>query len=782
MKALRIWRVWRLRTFLSGLLVLAVVLTVGLVGVVILAVRIPQLEQESQADVARETTELAQRVEILLGALESQVELLSQTLRFIPREQANDLLDRATDNSDGIRAIYLASNNGIVWAAGLDIELRSRRDDLLGSDVSANPLFRGAQFPRQLSWGDKYLSALSGSVTVGLAYPMGSDDILIVEVPLSYLLSTVQLAAGWRSSSIWLVDRSGEIVADTVGGRSVGTTNLLNLPLMQAALKNQPLPKTFSLGGKRMYPAVAHPRALDWYFIAGAPVGLANVQIRNAVLFVLAGLVGSLLVGLLLAPFWASALIRPLRDIVQRAGRITQGDEPGPWPQGHIQEFNHLGADLETLAQALKERQQKTQAIFNASPVPMSVTDTERFALLEVNDAWCEAFDRRREDVIGRTSAELKAWRSEADRDRMRAQLQVADTAEAWMLRGDGRTVLFQLSRQVVQIGATSLIVWAAIDITEARKTEQAVRDLNTDLEARVARRTAALATLNEELSGAIATLRQTQNDLVRSEKMAALGGLVAGVAHELNTPLGNGLMAVTSLADEVRQFRKSMQDGLRRSTLESLLAGMEQGTDIAVRNLHRAADLVSSFKQVAADQTSSQRRPFELAEVVAEMVVSLRPSLNRTPYQIVVAVPSSGLHMNSYPGPLGQVIGNLVNNAVLHAFDGRSTGTIRIEAERGQAGTVVLRLSDDGKGIAPALMDRIFDPFVTTRMGRGGTGLGLHIAFNAVTHLLGGTITVKSQLGLGTTFEMHLPDTAPRHASPGGEAATEPALGRMME
>ncbi|HPW82985.1 MAG TPA: HAMP domain-containing sensor histidine kinase, partial [Rhodoferax sp.] len=179
-------------------------------------------------------------------------------------------------------------------------------------------------------------------------------------------------------------------------------------------------------------------------------------------------------------------------------------------------------------------------------------------------------------------------------------------------------------------------------------------------------------------------------------------------------------------------------------------------------RNLQRAADLVVSFKQVAVDQTSSQRRRFELSEVVHEMVISLGPTLRRTPYEVVLDVPKIGLLLDSYPGPLGQTLGNLINNAVMHAFDGRQNGTIRITGYRDVNGWIALRVEDNGQGIPAALLPRIFDPFVTTKMGRGGTGLGLHIAYNAVTTLLGGTLTVHSVQGQGTTFELHLPEQAP--------------------
>ena len=759
-------RVWRLRSYLAALLVVTIFVTFAIVGVSILFLRIPQIERANRAEVVRDTNEIVDRVEILLGSLEVRMELLSEAVETRDLVEATALLERAAWDGKAIRAIYLASNDGTVLATGVVPALREHRTDLLGSDLSASPLFRAVLASRKMVGGDKFLSALSGAVTVGMAYPVGRDRVLLAEVPLPYLLDTFQLAAGQRTASIWLVDRTGEIVADTDGGRHVGAVNVLNWPLMQAALNFQPLPEVFSFDGRSYHPAVSHSNALDWYFVGGMPAGLENQDIRMLVLGIVSGFVGAVLVGLVMAPFWASWLTRPLRGIVARAGQITQGAVGGPWPRGAIIEFNGLSADIEKMALTLQEREQKFLAIFNASPVPMSVTPIEfPYALLDVNEAWCRDFGRPREAVLGRTATEIGLWRSPDDRTAMLDSLQQGHAvAEAWMLRGDGQAVLFQLSRRQAQVGTSFLMVWAAVDMTDMRRISNELRELNTELEARVQLRTEALAVANLDLSGAVATLRDTQGELVRAEKMAALGGLVAGVAHELNTPLGNSLMAVTALSDEVRQFRTLMLTGLRRSALESLLDSVEQATDIATRNLHRAADLVTSFKQVAVDQTSSQRRHFELREVVDEMVASLRPSFARTPYKIQVDVPN-GLRLDSYPGALGQAIGNLIHNAVLHGFDGRARGTVLITGKRDELGIVVLSVADDGHGIPPDLLGRIFDPFVTTKMGRGGTGLGLHIAFNAVTHALGGSLSVRSEVAVGTTFEMRLPDTAPRNS-----------------
>lgn len=278
--------------------------------------------------------------------------------------------------------------------------------------------------------------------------------------------------------------------------------------------------------------------------------------------------------------------------------------------------------------------------------------------------------------------------------------------------------------------------------------------------------RTQALEQANADLQGTLDRLGAARNELLRTEKLAALGRLVAGVAHELNTPLGNSVMAVSTLRDELRGFRQAMDQGLRRSALESLLASVDEATAIAERNLQRAAALLIGFKQVAADQASEQRRRFQMHEVVAEILLTLKPSLGRSAIRVVTEVPE-GLVLDSYPGALGQVLTNLVTNAVTHAFEARDQGQLLITARADGDSHVCLTVSDDGRGIAPEMLQRIFDPFVTTRMGRGGTGLGLHIAHNAATQILGGALQVDSVPGQGTRFTLLLPRQAPRQPQP---------------
>jgi signal transduction histidine kinase len=274
-----------------------------------------------------------------------------------------------------------------------------------------------------------------------------------------------------------------------------------------------------------------------------------------------------------------------------------------------------------------------------------------------------------------------------------------------------------------------------------------------------------ALRKANRELQQMFGQLNRAKEELVQKEKLAALGALVAGISHELNTPIGNGLMIASAFEDQTSEICQQFARGepMRRSALEAYLSNANTAVEILVRNLHRAADMVANFKQVAVDQTSAQRRAFLLAEVVAGNVLTLQPTIRRTPHTVTQDIPQS-LMMDSYPGPLGQVITNLLTNAIIHGLDGRDDGTIAIRSGLEDQDCVVISIADNGNGISGDNLQHIYEPFFTTKLGVGGSGLGLHIVHNIVCDVLGGRIEVQSTPGAGTTFTLTLPLTAPMH------------------
>lgn len=276
---------------------------------------------------------------------------------------------------------------------------------------------------------------------------------------------------------------------------------------------------------------------------------------------------------------------------------------------------------------------------------------------------------------------------------------------------------------------------------------DEALQAAHDGLERRVEER-------GKELEQAIAKLMQ-------SEKLAALGNVVAGVAHELNTPIGNALLAATNLGMESRRMLGQIGGTtLSRRELQEFVRSVEEGSSIVTVSLNRAARLVRSFKSVAVNETSEARMTFDLRVVLEDSISLLAPSLKQLPVQLSLDCPS-GIKCDSYPGALAQVVTNLVENAARHGLEPKGAGSISVEAST-QAGWVTLRVRDDGVGIPSENLTRIFEPFFTTRLGRGGSGLGLHLVHTLASTPLGGSVRAQSTVGSGSSFEVHFPQTAP--------------------
>ena len=251
--------------------------------------------------------------------------------------------------------------------------------------------------------------------------------------------------------------------------------------------------------------------------------------------------------------------------------------------------------------------------------------------------------------------------------------------------------------------------------------------------------------------------LVSTQKQLIVQERLAALGSLTAGIAHEINTPLGISISAASAVEEDTRAMRQRFGSGkMKRSDLSNFFETIEESSIMLLGNLRRAAELIQSFKQVAVDQSSEKKRSFEVKEYIQEILVQLTPTLKKTRHTIKVEG-KKYLSINSYPGAFSQIITNLIMNSLTHGYEAEDSGVMEICFEQ-QNEELVLTYSDDGKGISPEHLKQIFDPFFTTKRNQGGNGLGLHIVYNLVTQKLLGTITCDSQVGVGTKFTIHIP------------------------
>lgn len=323
-------------------------------------------------------------------------------------------------------------------------------------------------------------------------------------------------------------------------------------------------------------------------------------------------------------------------------------------------------------------------------------------------------------------------------------------------------TKKWELGRQT-----TATIQRLEVEVHQRETAESQLRALNEDLESRIEARTREIQQKNSALEDALGHLREAQEHLVAGEKMAALGGLVAGIAHEINTPVGIGVTATSHLQQKTDTLIQRYQDNtMKKSDLQQFLKTAQEATHMILTNLNRASELINSFKQVAVDQSSEKQRNFPVKDYLDELLLSLRPHLKKRPITIEVTCPEE-LSLDSYPGAFGQIISNLTMNAVLHAFTDGQSGQISI-AVRAEGDCVVLTFADNGAGIPEKHLKKIFDPFFTTKRGEGGSGLGLHIVYNIVTQTLGGTIQCESAAGAFTRFTLRLP-FSPQSGGPHG-------------
>jgi signal transduction histidine kinase len=310
------------------------------------------------------------------------------------------------------------------------------------------------------------------------------------------------------------------------------------------------------------------------------------------------------------------------------------------------------------------------------------------------------------------------------------------------------------------------------IALTSCSRPDDIARLLSAGMMIGAAAAALALAALCLFLSWGLArseiARRKAEEGLVHSERMATLGRMVASVAHDVNTSVGVCISAVSFLEDELKKTALSFADGsLKRSELERYLASAAESVEIASLNLQKAAELVQSFKRISVDRSNESAQAFRLRECIDQTLVSLRPRLRRGPYEVEVDC-DPALEVVSNPGAVSQILTNLVENALVHAFEGRDSGTIAISADVAKAANlpksadaVILRFSDNGVGMDRRTMERAFDPFFTTRADSGGTGLGLTIVRESVERALGGTIECESEIGKGTRFVITFPKIA---------------------
>jgi PAS domain S-box-containing protein len=406
-------------------------------------------------------------------------------------------------------------------------------------------------------------------------------------------------------------------------------------------------------------------------------------------------------------------------------------------------------------------QQPALQLIYDTAPIGLAFLSPD-CRYLQINQRLTEICGISVEDHIGRTVRDCVPGLADAVEDIVRS---IMDTGEPVI----GVEVAGQRADQTGERFWTTYwhplrspsgeiigVNVAAEEVTERKRAEAALQASEREL--RRAR---------DAAEAALRNLQETQNFLIEAEKLAALGRLVAGVAHEINNPVGTCLTVASALELRTAAFAVDVVQGnLRRSRLNEFLELSRVASSQLIANLNHAAELIQSFKQVATDRNYANQRIFNLGDLTDQIAMSLRPGLGKQNLTLNVEC-QRDLSMNSYPGPYGQVLTNLFLNSIAHAFPDGEGGIVDIKVRASGNDNVEVVFSDDGCGMSLDVKRQAFDPFFTTRRDQGGTGLGLHIVHTIVTNCLGGRLKLDSEPGEGTKIRMILPRVAPKATSP---------------
>ncbi|MEG0009730.1 MAG: ATP-binding protein [Aeromonas sp.] len=636
----------------------------------------------------------------------------------------------------------------------------------------------------------------------GLSYRLLSY-ILVCSTVLALIITVLQLAWDYNKDVAVIEDSIDQIEASFLQPISASLWNLdeeqvkvqiegiMNLPNMQFVLVKEMLGNTevplLSQGVERESYDISREFNLTYQgevvgklFVAASLEQIYQRLIEKSVLIMVSQTIKTLVVSFCILVIIYYLVIRHINSIVGYAQTLSPDKltvkltlEGRPLPRKKPDEFDTLAATLNQMrtrlndefaarhraADQLQQERDFSATLINSANMVICCMEPD-LTIASINPAAIMLTGYHHQELLQHNWLDL--FVSQEHRQALATTLAEQgsiEDREIVMHDQQGNELVLQWTFAPFYEGPTlKYLIGFGYDITRLKKVEREITLFNEQLESKVAERTRSLREANDQLGKAYDDLKQAQQTLVESEKMASLGSLVAGVAHEINTPIGISVTASSYLQERVADFKQHIEaKQLSRSYLNEFTVNLDESMQLLQGNLRRASELIASFKQVAVDQSSEARYNFSLADNLHQVVVSLGHKLKKAQCEVDIQCDPK-LTLYSFPGSFTQIYSNLILNSINHGFDGWDRPK-KISIKVAQQGDeLIIDYSDNGRGIPPEILPRIFDPFVTTKRGHGGSGLGTHIIYNLVVQLLRGRINCASEPGQGAQFHISLP------------------------
>ncbi len=586
---------------------------------------------------------------------------------------------------------------------------------------------------------------------------------------------------------IYVTDSQGEIVYyPKERAISDGIVSANNAHFRTNSLPNSP--HQFNLAQRSYISFHTRLEEWDWVIVVVSEEEVIYAGINTAVRTTITSGTVVAIIGISLLYLISQSISKPIELLIDESRKLSEGHLDARVDIRSGDEFQELGQafnemaqrldqnfkhiedqmrEIQTVTNELKESESTLKGVFNQAFQLVGLIDRNGL-FIEINDTGVQFVGTPRDQMIGKPIWETPFWNhSPSEKYVIQRFIDRALTGELVRqeLLYQGKVNLdFSIKPVFDGQGHVVKMIVEARDITVLKHKERELEILNEELEGRIVHRTRELTTTNEELlrtkdelEYSIGTLKQTQEQLIESEKLASLGSVVAGISHEVNTPLGIAVTLVSHIHQEIRDIVEANEDRrLTKSAFTTFLDTMKEESDLTLKNLKHASELISGFKMIAVDQSSHEMRRFELNGYLHEILNTLHPQLKKTSHEVLIECPED-IYMDSYPGALFQILSNLIMNTLIHGFYELENGLITIHVTELES-RVQIVYEDNGRGIPPEDLSRIFQPFYTTARGRGSSGLGLHIVYNLAHNVLMGDLTCHSVVGNGVMFNMTIP------------------------